>query len=207
MIDWVDFVQFGGIRYLSVAPVPGRTLTKDDLGPLFATIKFKLDGNVFDPNYHAKDGDAAFLAPGTKVYSVKSYQTTFRLAVYHNATTTLYEADSNSRAKHGGDLLDIGGKVRLISINDRENGTTQLAVIKVLQQVTSLVQMVLQAPVNQNLMKVGNKCYLIVFYLMDNTTTARSYCLDTAEMSRGIWLPKAFGEAVQQALGKKGLTE
>jgi hypothetical protein len=37
-------------------------LTESDLGPVFATVAFKLEGNVQDPGYQMKNGDAAFIA-------------------------------------------------------------------------------------------------------------------------------------------------
>lgn len=57
---------------------------KSDLGPVFATVTFKLDGNVHDLGYCGQDGDAAFLNARTKVYRVKGYSPTFRLAAHEN---------------------------------------------------------------------------------------------------------------------------
>ena len=105
VIDWVDFIRFGGITYVAVSPKPGRPLAESDLGPVFATITFKLDGNVQDPGYQSKDGDAGFLDAGTQVYTVKGYRSTFRLAAYENHALTLYEADTNPRARKGADLI------------------------------------------------------------------------------------------------------
>jgi len=34
-------------------------------------VKFKVSGNVCDPNYRLKDGDAAFLEVGTPIYQVR----------------------------------------------------------------------------------------------------------------------------------------
>ena len=80
VIDWVDFIRFGGITYVVAPTKPGRMLTANDLGPVFATVRLKLDGNVQDPAYQSKDGDAAFLDAGTKIYTMKGYRPTFRLA-------------------------------------------------------------------------------------------------------------------------------
>src|SRR5579883_1464800 len=107
VIDWVNFVRFGGITYVAVDTRPGRPLAKNDLGPVFAIVKFKLDGNVHDPGYQTKDGDAAFLDAGSKVYTVKGYSPTFRLAAQQDNGLALFEADTNPQARKGGDLLDI----------------------------------------------------------------------------------------------------
>src|SRR5436190_21911876 len=81
-IDWVNFIQFGGITYLANALHVGRPLQTSDLAPEFAKVRFKLEGNVHDPLYRTQDGDAAILAAGTSVYMVKGYAPTFRLAAH-----------------------------------------------------------------------------------------------------------------------------
>ncbi len=201
MIDWVNFIRFGGITYLTASTKPGRSLTESDLGPVFATVTFKLQGNVQDPGYQSKDGDASILDVGTKVYAVKGYSPTFRLATHENNVYTLYEADTNPHAKKGVDLLDIGGKVQYIGIVSEQDGVTELGAIKDPKQVAVVVPMVLQATVDQN-RQGGNKRYFIAFHLADGTVVTRSYSLDTGELARGILLPKAFGLAIAAALPK-----
>lgn len=198
-IDWVNFVRFGGITYLAVATKPGRPLAVSDLGPVFATVQFELEGNINDPHYQSKDGDAAFLDAGTRVYTVKGYSPTFRLAARDNNTLRLYEADTNSHARKGSDLLDIGGKVRTIGIASGQDGVTEVGAIKDPQQVTSLVNMILSAPVDQN-SPTGNQLYFLVFHLRDGTTTSRAYWLDANKLQRGIVLPDTFAVAVKAAL-------
>jgi hypothetical protein len=117
VIDWVNFVHLGGITYLPPGDRVGRQLTSNDLGPVFATVRFKLDGTIHDPAYHAKDGDVAFLDIGTPVYTVENYLPIFRLAAYMHSQPVLFEADTNPHAHTGADLLDIAGKVRLINIS------------------------------------------------------------------------------------------
>jgi hypothetical protein len=90
-IDWVDFVQFNGITYLrnieSDAP-----LQETDLGAPYATVHFKMSGNIDDPSYRSKDGDAAFLEPGTIMYEIHGYSPTVRLATHVDGQIALYEA-------------------------------------------------------------------------------------------------------------------
>ncbi|MHB8597899.1 MAG: hypothetical protein ACYDER_13925 [Ktedonobacteraceae bacterium] len=197
-IDWVNFIRFQGITYLADSQHIAPTL----LGPKFAQVKFELEGNVNDPNYHSKDGDAAFLNPGTTVYTVKGYRSTFRLAVYQDGSRVLFEADTNPMAKHGSDLVDIAGKVRSIGVNSAQNGTLQLGAIKDPREVTSLVNMVLSAPVNQQFISSAGTRYVVVFYLNDGTTLSRMFWLKSGELSRGIMLSGAFGIAIQQAAVK-----
>ncbi len=199
-IDWVNVIEFGRITYNGNLAHAGRPLSGSDLGPMFATVKFKLDGNVHDPGYQLKDGDAAFLDAGTIVYTVKGYTASFRLAAYENKSLMLFEADTNPGAKKGADLLDIGGKVQYIGINSEQDGSTQLASIKDSQQVATLDAMVLEAPVDQNALRQEGPRYFLTFYLKDGTAVTRSYWLHSGELARGILLPETFSLAVKHAL-------
>src|SRR5579863_8269901 len=191
-VDWVNFIRFNGITYLADSQHIAPTL----LGVKFTQVKFKLEGNVNAPNYHSKDGDAAFLNVGTVVYTVKGYRSTFRLAAYQDKSLILFEADTNPMAKTGNDLVDIAGKVYSIGVNSAQDSKLQLGVIKDPQEVTSLVNMVLAAPVNQQFTASAGTQYVVVFYLNDNTTLSRMFWLTSGELSRGIMLPRAFGAAI-----------
>ena len=97
-ISWVDFVQFGGITYVRLHVEREPPLEEGDLGPEFARVTFKYEGNVSDPSYQAdngKDGDAGYLDPGTPVFTVKGYKPEFRLAPPSVGELALYVADTN----------------------------------------------------------------------------------------------------------------
>jgi hypothetical protein len=87
-IDWVNFVQVGDTQY--VADPDLQEVADTDLGPAFAEVKFKVDGNVCDPSYRPKDGDAAFLDKGTAIYLVRGYPAGDRLAARFNGKLVLY---------------------------------------------------------------------------------------------------------------------
>jgi hypothetical protein len=90
-IDWVDFIQVGSTQYvagLDSAPA----VTDADLGPVFAHTSFKLEGNVCDPHYQPKDGDAAFLEPGTPIYAVTGQPTSKLLAARRDGHVIAYRA-------------------------------------------------------------------------------------------------------------------
>lgn len=113
-IDWVNFIQFQGITYLATYSRVGRGLQESDLGPVFATVRFELSGNITDPGYRSKDGDAAFLAPGTPIYMVKGYSARFRLAAHQDGQITLFEADTNTHAQKGGISLILLGRYNIL---------------------------------------------------------------------------------------------
>ena len=92
-IDWVDFIQIGSTQYVATPGSP-TTLQQSDLGSVIAQVTFKLSGNVCDPNYQLKNGDAGVLEPGTAIYQVKGRPTSMVLAASRGGTIVAYEAMS-----------------------------------------------------------------------------------------------------------------
>jgi hypothetical protein len=202
-IDWIDFIMFDGITYVAPAQygaATGRPLRESDLGSEFARVTFKLDGNVRDPGYVTRDGDAAFIEPGTPVYAVKGYSTAFRLAAPSRGTLVLYEADTSPRATKGRDLLDLEGKVTYIGVNSEVDGTTEVGAIRDSAVVARLVQYVAEAPVDQSRRDQEGERYFVAFHLVDGTAVTRSFSVRSSELSRGIMVPREFGEALRLAV-------
>ena len=90
-IDWVNFIQVGSTQYVA-GPQPPTVLQKSELGAVYAHVKFKVSGNVCDPNYRLKDGDAAFLDPGTPIYQVIGQPSGQELAARFNGSIVVYGA-------------------------------------------------------------------------------------------------------------------
>ena len=86
-IDWVDFVQVGSSQYVATS----TPLRESELGAVVARVKVKLAGNVCDPAYQPKDGDAGLLEPGTTVYEVKGQPRERMLAVKREGIVVAYE--------------------------------------------------------------------------------------------------------------------
>ena len=91
MIDWVNFIQVGSTQYVSGIEADSL-LQESELGPVYADVKFKVSGNVCDPSYKPKDGDAAFLDPGTPIYEVRGHPSSEQLAARFNANLVVYRA-------------------------------------------------------------------------------------------------------------------
>jgi len=136
------------------------------------------------------------------LYGVKGYNSAFRLAARRNDEFTIYEADTSPNARMGRHLLDIGGKVRYIGVNSDFDGVTELAAIEDPGLVAALVEMVLDAPVDQGRRDPENphSSYFIAFHLIDGTDVIRGYWPDSGELSRGIMLPGEFRSAIDEAL-------
>ena len=90
-IDWVNFIQVGSTQYVA-GPQSSTVLQESELGPVYAHVKFKVSGNVCDPNYRLKDGDAAFLDAGTPIYQVIGQAPGQELAARFNGSIVVYRA-------------------------------------------------------------------------------------------------------------------
>lgn len=201
-IEWVDSVQFDGIRYLAqgmYGASEANSIKDENLGAVFSTVKFKVSGNVSDPGYQMKDGDATFLDVGTEMYVVKGYQSWFRLAAHSRGTIILYEVNWNPKAKRGANLLDVDGKVHSISVNSEQDGVTELAVIKDHQEIATLIMMIDNAPVSTQHSSRRAK-YFLALHLIDGTTYTRQYWTDPDNLFGNLTMPKTFQTAIERAV-------
>jgi hypothetical protein len=90
-IDWVNFIQVGSTQYVA-GPQSPSVLQASGLGPVYTHVKFKVSGNVCDPNYRLKDGDAAFLDAGTPIYQVNGHSPGDQLTAMFNGSLVVYQA-------------------------------------------------------------------------------------------------------------------
>ncbi len=203
--SWQDLVRFDGVTYAVLeSREAGRPLHEDDLGPKFAEVQH----NVSDEGtgYRVQDGDAAYLKPGTPVYELAGYDPAFRLAARQGGDLTLYEAVSNPRARVGGDLLDIEGKVSSISVTHPEDVGKVLAIFRDPETVGSLVRGLMEAPTRRiDPDHFGLRdTYLVVFSLADGTAAAREYRTDTGQLgsngTSAIATPEGFRKGIRASL-------
>jgi hypothetical protein len=196
-LDYTDFLRFGGITYYAGdSTLVGRTPRQSDLGPVFAVVRRNPPPD--DLNYRMGDGDAAFVAPGAPIYTVKGYRPSFRLAAGRHPLR-FFEAREVPGARNGADVFDLAGKVRYIGVNGGVDGTTELAAIKQRKQVTTLVQAVLKAPFRPSQVSDGASC-IVAFHLVDRTAGTRGLQLGTGRLDPGVFVPQAFSRSVRAAL-------
>jgi hypothetical protein len=93
-IDYVDFLRVNNHDYYSgLVTVP--PLTEAELGEQVSTVRCSFaqlnDATGADPG-RARNGDAAFILPGTPVYAVRGWPSTCRLAARHNGQLYVYLA-------------------------------------------------------------------------------------------------------------------
>jgi hypothetical protein len=90
-IDWVNFIQVGSTQFVA-GPQSPTVLQESDLGPVYAHVKYKVSGNVCDPSYRLRDGDAAFLDPGTPIYVINGQSPDVALAARFSGQIVVYRA-------------------------------------------------------------------------------------------------------------------
>ena len=191
-ISWVNVVRFGGVTYLhkgegdrTLAQRGESLITPQVLGPEQYRVAFRLNGYA-GSSYHTQDGDATYLNPGTPVYAVEGYAPEFRLGAFVNDELTIYEADTNPRARAGEDLLAIRDKVTAIDVLSEEDSITVFATIAERKRVDYLVGLVLASPVDQGNRDHEGARYFLAFRLTDGTSVVRSFWLESGELWRGI---------------------
>src|SRR4051812_10526914 len=79
IIDYVDFVQWDGKQYLSMFAHPTRVNTAE-LGERVGTVRCRISDSGAGLHYRFRDGDSAFLAPGTQLFAVRGWPVRCRIA-------------------------------------------------------------------------------------------------------------------------------
>ena len=201
----LDFVTFDDVDYIRWAEEPGRPLVTGDLGVEFATVGCSFAADRRGCPY-GTDAAAAFMPAGTLIYSVRGYSTDFRLAAVWKGSIFLYQAWRNPRAKVGGHLYDIGGKVSAIDIRrgDASSAAPGPSVrIASPRDVEALVDMILRGAVGRpQAHAFGEPRYWLTFWLNDGTTLARPYFVETRELMGGVVLPDEFTRILERYLGQ-----
>jgi hypothetical protein len=197
----LDFVTFDGVDYIRWPDEPGRALTRSDLGGEFASVEC----SMVDDRRHCAfglDAAAAFMPAGTRLYAVRGYRTDFRLAAVHDDRIFLYQAWRSARAKAGGELYDIAGKVRAIDVQRGEpTAAAPGTPVRVASpsDLDALVTMILRGEVRPPRPRpVAEPRYWLTLWLADGTTLGRPYFAETSEMMGGLVLPVEFRRLVER---------
>lgn len=147
------------------------------------------------------DAGAAYMPAGTRTYAVRGYATDFRLAAVWRDRIFLYQAWRNPRARVGGHLFDIGGKVRAIDVQRGErasSGAGARATIAGARDVEALVDLIVRAAMRRpSPHAAGAPRYWLTFWLTDGTTLGRPYFPESGELLGGVVLPAEFRALVE----------
>ena len=201
----LDYITFDGIDYLRWPEEPGRALTRDDLALEFAMIECSFGEDVRGCPF-GMDASAAFLPAGTRIYAVRGHATSFRLAAIWQARIFLYQAWRNPRAKAGGDLWAIAGKVRAIDVQrgDRVAGTAGApGAITSPHDVEALVALIVRGAMRRpHPHAFGDTRYWLTFWLTDGTALERPYFPEAGELMGGILVSHEFRAILERYLNE-----
>lgn len=117
LIDWIDIIKINDIKYTALYP-SNYKVTEENLGERLAEVTYMMDENACS-NHQMRNGDAAYLAIGTEIYAFNVYKSTFRVI----ADRKVYQVSENIDAETIGDLYDIEGKVKGMSIRSYIDGS------------------------------------------------------------------------------------
>ena len=198
----LDFITFDEVHYLRWAEEPGRQLTRADLGIEFATVECSY-GEDRSGCAFGRDAAAAFMPAGTRVYAVRGYRTEFRLAAVVNERVYLYQVWRNRRARVGGDLFDVAGKVRAIDVQrggpTPPNAGTPARIAA--KDAEALVDMMLRGRMRPpRAYTFGEPRFWLTIWLADGTTLGRPYFPESSELMDGVVVPAEFGTILERYL-------
>lgn len=201
----LDFVTFDGVDYIRWAEEPGRPLVAGDLGVEFATVECSFAEDRSGCPY-GTDAAAAFMPAGTRIFAVRGHSTDFRIAAVWKGGIFLYQAWRNPRAKVGGHLYDLAGKVRALDIQQGEPTAAapgRPVRVASARDVEALVGMIVGGAVRPpQAHAYGEPRYWLTFWLSDGTTLGRPYFVETRELMGGVILPDEFTRLLQRHLGE-----
>lgn len=117
MIDWIDSVKINDIQYFALDQ-GNYQVKEEDAGKSVGEVSYRMADKACS-DHKMRNGDAAFLAVGTKIHEFVGYKTDFRLI----ADGLVYQVEENHQAKTIADLYDIEGKVAGMSLRSSYDGS------------------------------------------------------------------------------------
>lgn len=170
-IDWVSFVRVDGRMYTALEPNPAP---ESSLGELVATVSCEIGAVVGNPDFRARDGDAAYLPAGTELRAFADANPALRLAAHERDGWRVYEVLDVPGARTGADLLDLAGGVTKVELLDGDSATRVLEAVTVRREVDALVAAVLTAPTTRpDYDELGDEAPVFVRFTLDDGTVVQ----------------------------------
>ncbi|MGH8938906.1 MAG: hypothetical protein ACRDV2_06100 [Actinomycetes bacterium] len=188
VIDWVEFVRLDGVMYSGVDPA--NTVDSALVGEQVARVRCRIGDIVSNPDFRARDGDAAYLPAGTALHAFGDADPDLRLAVEQEGAWRVYEADRRDTARHGSDVLDLGGGVERVELRDGDTGERVLGTVDKPPEVDAIVQAVLSAGTVEPDYDVAESPLFVRFVLTDGTYVERDWLAGQGVLGSVIRAPQ-----------------
>ena len=209
VIDWVDFIKLNGHSYEGI--YTGTLSDPSLVGKEIGTVKFKVADNVTNPNYKTKDGDAAFLEKGTKIFEVKGNPD---LVVVKDKNEIggfkVYYRDSGKYLYHFKDLNQ--NRIKKIQIYEEHYGNTKLdhqllSTMTNPSQITAFLKLINQGTENNNFQHdptlPGQKVFVIVLYTKHAVAYRNNIFYNGKEYGWAPWNQEVLPELIREFLSAK----
>lgn len=196
IIDWVDFVKWNDTTYTANNEI--NTLERDwETAGEVGEVKYMLDGHA-GPNHRSKNGDAAYLKKGTKLFAMKGYDPAFRII----ADGKVYEVSEPEKAETIGDFLDIKDKVKRVILQSNQD----LSFVREFSEehAEQLIEELLVMPFEPNLRGTEGKQVFFGIELKDGTMTRSLYWPETGYINYGGVASERVKEIFEAEMGGYG---
>ena len=193
-IDWVPLVVVDGVQYQEA--MPQATVAATATGRSMGEVRCRIAEQVFDPAYRLQDGDATYLAVGTRLRETRGYDAALRIAAETDAGWVLYEAVDVLRATTAAELFDIDGRVTRLDLLGGPDGDQVQDSITAPAEVDRLVAALLAAPLVDRLPEIDESPAFLLIALDDGTTLQRAWWRDAGLIQPRIVVPPELAAAL-----------
>lgn len=193
-IDWVPLVVVDGVQYQEA--MPRATVPATATGRSMGEVRCRIADQVVDPEYQLQDGDATYLAVGTRLRETRGYDTSLRIAVDADEGWVIYEAVDVPGATTAGDLLDVDGRVTRIDRLGGPDGDQVVASVTAPADIERLVAALLAAPLLDRLPAIDENPSFLRLTLDDGTTVSRAWWPDAGLLQPRIVVPTELAAAL-----------
>ncbi|MDW0118046.1 hypothetical protein QTL97_13960 [Sporosarcina thermotolerans] len=167
-IEWVDFIKLNGKEYNGI--YSGVLADEDYVGEQIGTVKFKVVGNVTNPNYKIKNGDAAFHDKGTVILKIKNHSDLIAVKDTHtiNGYKVYYSREDTDYKWHFKDMpIEKVDRIEIYHSHLPE-GDKLISELTMDDEINSFLQLLVNSEENPNFqrnLKTGDPTfYKMIFY-------------------------------------------
>lgn len=194
IIDWEDFVQWNDSTYSANYEV--NQLEKDwETAGEIGKVHYMLDGHA-GADHRSKNGDAAYLSKGTKLYEMKGYDPAFRII----ADGKVYEVSQPGQAETVGDFLDIEGKVQRVILQS-DYDLSFVGEFSA-EHADQFIEELLLMPFEPQLRETEGEGVFFGMELEDGTMTRSLYWPETGYMNYGGKVSEKVKEIMEAEMEK-----